>query len=139
MLTSNGPFMIEIGARLGGDFISSYLTKASTGVSMDKAAIQIALGMKPNLKKVYNHFSMIKYIELDAGKFVDKLYPLERLKKNKGYVFSSYFIDIGDLIPKITHSAERPVCILFKSNNYNKLFELIDKSITEIKCGIKLK
>tara|TARA_X000000950_G_scaffold106258_1_gene133825 strand:- start:23512 stop:24708 length:1197 start_codon:yes stop_codon:yes gene_type:complete len=139
MLTQKGPFIIEIGARLGGDFISSHLTKASTGISMDKAAIQIALGIKPNLEKIHNHFSMIKYIELDAGKFVDKLYPLEKLKKNKGFVFANYFIDIGDLIPKITHSAERPVCILFKSNNYSKLFELIDKSVEEIKCGIKLK
>ncbi len=51
MMTSNGPYMIEIGARLGGDFISSYLTKASTGISMDKAAIKVALGLRPSFKK----------------------------------------------------------------------------------------
>lgn len=139
ILTSNGPFMIEIGARLGGDFISSYLTKASTGISMDRAAIQVALGIKPNLKKAYNHFSMIKYIELDAGKFINKLYPLENLKENSGFVFASYFIDEGDVIPKITHSGQRPVCILFKSNNYNNLFESIEKSTTIIKSGTDLK
>ena len=139
MLTPNGPFMIEIGARLGGDFISSYLTKASTGISMDRAAIQVALGIKPNLKKAYNNFSMIKYIELDAGKFVNKLYPLENLKENSGFVFANYFIDEGDVIPKITHSGQRPVCILFKSSNYNNLFELIERSTTVIKNGIDLK
>lgn len=139
MLTSNGPFMIEIGARLGGDFISSYLTKASTGISMDRAAMQVALGIKPNLQKKYSHFSMIKYIELDAGKFVNKLYHLENLKENSGFVFAKYFIDEGDVIPKITHSGQRPVCVLFKSDNYDNLFELIEKSTTVIKSGTDLK
>ena len=48
MMTEAGPKVIETGARLGGDFIASYLTKASTGVSMDRAAIQIALGLEPD-------------------------------------------------------------------------------------------
>lgn len=41
-LTPNGPKVVGIGARGGCDFISSYLTFASTGVSMDEAIIKVA-------------------------------------------------------------------------------------------------
>ena len=55
ILTEKGPYLVEIGARLGGDFISSHLTLASTGISMDRQAILIALGLKPDYVKQFNH------------------------------------------------------------------------------------
>jgi biotin carboxylase len=138
MLTANGPYMIEIGARLGGDFISSYLTKASTGISMDRAAIQVALGIQPNLKKVFSHFSMIKYLELEKGKKVKKLNSLDLLKFEQEHVFSHYFIKEGDVIAEVKCSADRSVCILFKSDSYSKLFELIDQASLNLIESIEL-
>ena len=41
--------LIEIGARMGGDFIGSHLVKISSGVDFVEAVIRIALGEKPNL------------------------------------------------------------------------------------------
>ena len=138
MITDSGTYLIEIGARLGGDFISSYLTKASTGISMDKAAIQIALGIKPEYLRKYNYCSMIKYIELEEGKKVEKIFSLDILKNKEGYVFAEYFINEGDVIPKITNSAQRIACIAFKSNNYKSLFKLINKGSLLLINNIKL-
>jgi carbamoyl-phosphate synthase large subunit len=73
MLTSSGTKVIEIGARLGGDFISSYLTRCSTGVNMDKAAVSVALGLHPDLQASQNCFSYIRYLELPVGRTVRKL------------------------------------------------------------------
>lgn len=42
--------LIEIGGRMGGDFIGSSLVQLSTGVDFVEAVIQIALGEKPNLE-----------------------------------------------------------------------------------------
>src|SRR5690606_21754992 len=39
-----GPQLIEVGARLGGDFIATHLTPLSTGVDMVDAIIAIATG-----------------------------------------------------------------------------------------------
>ncbi len=47
-ISESGPKIIEIGPRTGGDFIGSLLTLESTGVNMDKAVIQIALGEEPD-------------------------------------------------------------------------------------------
>lgn len=41
--------IVEIGARMGGDFIGSTLVKQSTGIDFVKAVIEIALGEKPAL------------------------------------------------------------------------------------------
>ena len=41
--------IIEIGARMGGDFIGSELVKHSTGIDFVKAVIQVALGEEPDL------------------------------------------------------------------------------------------
>ena len=138
MLTSNGPFIIEIGARLGGDFISSYLTKASTGISMDRVAIQVALGVKPNIQKKYSHFSMIKYIKLKENRIVNQIHPIDELKDTKGYVFSYFFIKKNDKIQKITHSGQRPACILMKSENLESLFDLMEQTTNYIKNKIIL-
>jgi carbamoyl-phosphate synthase large subunit len=43
-LSPRGPYIIEIGARLGGDFITTELVPRSTGIDMVGGAINLALG-----------------------------------------------------------------------------------------------
>lgn len=49
ILTDQGPKVIELGARLGGDLITSHLTPLSTGVDMIEALIRIACGEVPQI------------------------------------------------------------------------------------------
>lgn len=50
-INENGEIMlIEIGGRMGGDFIGSNLVQLSTGVDFVEAVIRIALGEEPNLE-----------------------------------------------------------------------------------------
>lgn len=48
-LQDSKAYIMEIGARLGGDFISTELTHLSTGIDMVAAAVNVALGIEPNL------------------------------------------------------------------------------------------
>lgn len=51
MLTEQGPKMVELGARLGSDCITTYLTDHSvSGVCMAQAAIELALGITPDVQ-----------------------------------------------------------------------------------------
>jgi biotin carboxylase len=127
MVTKDGPKMVEIGARLGGDFISSYLTKASTGVSMDKAAVQIALGMEPDVTISDTSYSMIKYISLKEGSVVKKLPKIKDIMQLDGCIFCHYYIKEGEFVQPITDSGKRPVCIIVKSKDYNILLNKIEK------------
>lgn len=45
--------LIEIGARMGGDFIGSNLVEMSTGIDFVRAVIQIALGRVPDLSPLH--------------------------------------------------------------------------------------
>ena len=44
--------IIEIGGRMGGDFIGSNLVQISTGVDFVRAVIQVAVGEEPDLKPI---------------------------------------------------------------------------------------
>ena len=71
-LTSSGPRLMEIGSRLGGDFITTELVPRSTGIDMVEGAIRLALGEEPNL--VQRHppqGAAIRYLIPKPGRVVD--------------------------------------------------------------------
>lgn len=107
-LTASGPRLVEIGARLGGDFISSYLVTSSCGVDMDRATIQVALGQPPDLEKKWNKYSCIKYAQLPAGERVVDVGPWQELLGKPDVVFAHVNINPVDTVPAITQSKDRP-------------------------------
>ena len=125
-LTGSGPVVIETGARLGGDFIASYLTKASTGVSMDRAAIQVSLGISPDVERKREAFSMISFPELPEGKRVVRVNDTADLEAMPGVVFARLFVKPGDVIPAISHSGQRAGCIIAEGRSRAEVMEKID-------------
>lgn len=117
MLTAEGPKVIEVGARLGGDFIASYLTKASTGVSMDRAAIQVALGIAPDMHSDRSVFSMIRFVELPEGKRVVSVNDIGDIRAMAGVVFARLFVSPGDITEPVTHSAQRAGCVIVEGSS----------------------
>lgn len=136
-LTSAGPVIIEIGARLGGDFISSYLTLASTGISMDQGAINIALGFKPDNVCKSGGFSFIRYLEFPAGVKVLKVNDWLSIRKLPNVVFASLNIKEGQLIPCITDSAKRPGFVIVKGNTREEVLFQCNEKIRLLKNAIQ--
>jgi len=138
-LTKEGPKILEIGARGGGDFISSYLTLASAGVSMDEAIIKVALGEEPDLRTKTNMYSFIKYFSLPVGKIVNKIENYSEIFKDEHVMFASIYVKKGDIIEDITESKKRPGFIIVKSKDRDTV-EKIAKEFTEYLISrIKLK
>jgi carbamoyl-phosphate synthase large subunit len=125
-LTSGGPKIVEIGARLGGDYISSYLTLHSCGVDMDKAAIQVALGQEPDLIPSLQQFSYIKYFELLVGKKVKKIEKWNDISEYPDVVFANIAVKVGEIIEEITESKKRPGFIIVKGFSRS---DVIDKAL----------
>lgn len=124
-LSEKGPVVIETGARLGGDFIASYLTKASTGVSMDRAAIQTALGISPDVQHTREAFSMIRFPELPEGRRVLRVDDTSELEAVPGVVFARLFVKPGDMVPAISHSGHRSGCIIAEGKSREEVMERI--------------
>ncbi len=62
-INDKGIFLIEIGARMGGDFIGSHLVPLSTGYDYLKNIIQVSLGNKIDVFEGMNHhFSGVYFL-----------------------------------------------------------------------------
>ena len=68
-VTEKGPKIVEVGARLGGDYITTDLVKLSTGVDMVEASLMTALGEDVDLMHKHNRVSAIRYFSFN--KFVN--------------------------------------------------------------------
>ena len=139
MVTDRGPVLIEVGARLGGDFIGSYLTRASTGMSMDRAAVEIAMGAAPSRRPSFRAFSMIRFLELPEGKVVDEVLPLDDILSLPGVVFAAVFVSPRDKIKPVSHSALRPGCIIAEAETKSRLLGMITRYAVLLEKKIVLK
>lgn len=126
-ITSQGPKMIEIGARLGGDYISSYLTYNSCGVDLNKAVAQIALNIAPNLKKGALRYAMVGYYNWDSGKIVDSVRSLKSVESIKGVIKVHLFVKQDEQLPEITDSAKRHSVYIISANSRDDLTKLDSK------------
>lgn len=80
IITGEGPKIVEIGARLGGDCITTHLVPLSTGVDMVECNIRIAMGEKPDISCKYNRGSAIRYLSTENG-VIKNIKGLDAAKK----------------------------------------------------------
>lgn len=108
--------VIEVGGRMGGDYIGSHLVELSTGIDFVHAVIQIALGKQPDLSKKYlPKPAAIRYILSE-----EDIKILEYLKKEhpQYIIYECILNDIGKLV---TDSSTRWGFFLFQADSVEEL------------------
>ena len=134
-ITKEGPKMVEVGARLGGDYITSHLVPMSTGVNMEAAVINIAMGKKPDLEHTLEKASAIRYLKLPDGKKIKKIEDWNYLYKNKSIKNIYFFIKENEIVPPITDSAKRAGCIIVQDVDRPAVLNTSEKAIEDLaKC-----
>lgn len=99
-------FLMEIGARMGGDFISTVLTHLSSGIDMVAASINVALGIKPNLNPTEKkHGVCIRYFTPVPGKLI--AIRGEKALRDSHVYDAEIYHQIGDQIPEVKSSLDR--------------------------------
>ena len=127
-------YLMEIGARLGGDFISTELTHLSTGIDMVAAAINCALGIEPNLVPMETQNGVcIRYFCPKPGKLMG-INNIEILNDPRVYLWEIYH-KVGDVIPEVTSSLCRSGHVIVKERTPQKAIEFADSIIK----GVELK
>lgn len=131
-LMDEKPYLMEIGARMGGDFISTELTHLSTGVDMVAAAIDVALGVEPDLSiKEEPKGVCIRYFCPKQGK-LESILNIEALDDPRVYDKMIY-VKEGDIIPEITSSLCRSGHVIVTEETPQKAIALAEKLIEEVK------
>ena len=130
-LTSKGPKIVEIGARLGGGCITSHLVPLSTGVDMIESNIKIALGELPDIESKYSKGAAIRFFKCKAGVFVN-IKGLEEAKTLKGVVKIGFFKNIGEYIPELKTGLDRVGYVIAQGETREDAVRTCEDSIRRI-------
>ena len=131
-LMNGKAYLMEIGARLGGDFISTELTHLSTGIDMVAAAINVALGIEPDLNvKEEPKGACIRYFCPKPGRLIS-VSNTEVLDDPHVYKKEIY-VHEGDIIPEVTSSLSRSGHVIVIEKTPQKAIELAERLIREVK------
>ena len=125
-------YLMEIGARLGGDFISTELTHLSTGIDMVAAAINCALGIEPCLEPTEEkHGVCIRYFCPKPGKLVS-ISNTEVLNDERVYLWEIYH-KVGDMIPEVTSSLSRSGHVIVTEKDAPSAIAYAESLLNEVK------
>lgn len=125
-LTPTGPKMIELGARMGGDCITTHLVPLSTGIDMIKATIDVSLGLEPDINPKYAKGSAIRFFDSPSGIItsidgVEETYEIEGVKE---IVFTK---NIGDEVTEIYSSIDRCGFVIAQCDSAIEAVEVCEK------------
>ena len=104
--SARGPVMIELGARMGGDNITTHLVPLSTGIDMVKATINVALGEEPDITPTLHCGSAIRYFEVPFGT-IKSIEGVEEAEKMPGVKQITFTKAVGEESTPIECSNDR--------------------------------
>src|SRR5207237_6779557 len=81
----DGPRIIEIAARLGGDRIATHLTPLSTGIDLVRAVLDVSLGKAPRVTRRWSRGAAIRYFDAERSGVLSAIHGLERIPEMPGF------------------------------------------------------
>ena len=131
MLTDRGPKMIELGARMGGDCITTHLVPLSTGIDMVRATIEISLGMKPDVLPKYSKASAIRYFPSVRGT-IKGIYNIKEAECIRGIKEITFVHGIGSTISDVASSTDRIGFVIAQGDNTCEAIRACEEAINVI-------
>ena len=127
-VTKDGPKIVELGARLGGDNITTHLVPLSTGVNMVECCIRIALGEVPDITAKYNKAAAIRYFKTSCGT-VKNIIGIHDAELVPGVKQVNIVHGIGEELKEIKSSTDRAGFVISQADS-------VDEAIRECEVAI---
>lgn len=131
-VTNDGPKIVELGARLGGDCITTHLVPLSTGINIVEQSIRIAIGETPDLTVKVCKGSAIRYLRTQNG-IVRNIEGLLDAQSVEGIVQVTIVHGIGEKIGEIKSSVDRVAFAVSQAENSKKAIDIAENSIQKLK------
>lgn len=135
IVTSEGPKIVELGARLGGDCITTHLVPLSTGVDMVESCINIALGEKPDIEYRWNKGSAIRYFSQHAG-VVKKIEHIDEAMSIVGVQQINVVHGVGETVTEIKSSGARMGFVIAQDDTAKLAIKDCENALARIKVEI---
>ena len=136
IITQDGPKIVEIGARLGGDYITTHLVPLSTGVDMVSSCIRIALGEKPRIKATQHCGSAIRYFQQHAGRVV-RIEGIDEAERLPGVEQVAIIPGVGEEVSDIVDSGSRMGFVITQGTDADDAEQKCISAMGKIKVEIR--
>ena len=136
MITQDGPKIVEIGARMGGDCITTHLVPLSTGVNMVENTIKIALGEETDLVQKIKKGSAIRYFDVAPG-IIKAISGVEEARKIQGIQQISVVKNVGSEVTEINSSNARVGFVIAQGESAEEAISICEKAIEKIKITVE--
>lgn len=136
IVTEDGPKLVEIGARLGGDCITTYLIPLSIGVDMVTACILLALGQEPDILPKYQKGAAIRYVKCKKGILQD-IIGLDKAMSDPNIKHIEIVKKVGDKIIPVHSSGDRVGYVIAQATTPLEAIRASEKALNEIKFEVK--
>lgn len=136
IVTKDGPKIVELGARLGGDCITTHLVPLSTGVDLVRSCIEIALGETPAFLPTLHKGSAIRYFPQHAGKVL-AIDGLKEAEKLPGIKQISIVHGVGETITEITDSASRMGFVIAQGESAQEAVDRCEAALQQLDIKIQ--
>lgn len=127
-ITSEGVKVVEIAARLGGDYITSRLVPLSTGVDMVGNSVLQAIGEPIDITPKFEKGSAIRFIYGFDG-IMDSIIVDDNIKEMKEIVEIKFYVKAGDHIHDLHSSNDRLGHIIVQADCAREAIKIADSAI----------
>lgn len=131
-LTKEGPKIVELAARLGGDFITSKLVPLSTGVDMVGNSVVLATGGTVDLARKWNKGAAIRFIPGKVGT-IEAIEIPEKLSELPGIEEIVLYKTVGDVVDGTKSSNDRLGHIIATGKDAAEAVERATDALMQIK------
>ena len=135
-VTKRGPVMIELGARMGGDNITTHLVPLSTGIDMVGSTIKVALGEEPDIKPTLHCGSAIRYVEVPFGT-ITGIENVDEAKQISGVKQITFTKVVGEESTPIQCSNDRIGFVIAQGTTAEEAIAACQKALETISINIK--
>lgn len=138
-VTKDGPKMVELGARLGGDCIATYLLDASIkGICLSEETIKIALGEEPKLGFYSNSGSAVavRFIVAQEGT-IRSVSGINEAKKMEGVINVSFFGEQNRHYKRTADNASRIGFVVARADTTTTALKICERAIDTINIDYK--
>lgn len=135
-VTKDGPKIVELAARLGGDFITSKLVPLSTGVDMVGNSVILAAGGETDLKKTRQQGAAIRFIQGTEGR-IKNISAEEAAYRLPGIEEIVFYKKAGDLSHGTRSSNDRLGHIIASGETAEKAMETAERALSLIRLQIE--
>lgn len=135
-ITPKGPMVVEIAARLGGDYITSRLVPLSTGIDMVEASVDVEIGRPFEFKPNQNKGSAIRFLYGSEG-IIKSIKVPQELFNLKGVEEIKLYKNTGSHINDLRSSNDRIGHIITSGDTVEKAVCLAEQVLKEIEIITK--